>query len=382
MPDSDLKQHAKNVLDKLQNHIKETGPMSFFDYMQFVLYEPGLGYYSAGMQKFGASGDFVTAPEMTPLFSYTLGKQCKAILAEIPSGDILEFGAGSGQMAADILCYLKEHEALPEHYYILEVSPDLIEKQKEKLEKALPNYFEHIIWLDKLPKTFDGIMLANEILDAMPVHHFEYNNKQLKEIFVALESDKLVFTKEKPSKILQQAFTQLKTEVDLSTWETPYQSEINTYIPSWINNIANCLNKGVILLIDYGYPKHEYYHPQRNMGTLTCNYQHQAHSDPLIHCGLQDITSHVDFSLVTESAVNADLAFEGYTTQSSFLINCGIQNFLENIEDEKEKVNAASNIKKLIMPNQMGESFKVIAFSKQYDKTLIGFRENDLSESL
>ena len=379
---SSLEQHAQAITDHLQNHIKEHGAMSFFDYMQFALYEPGLGYYSAGLHKFGPSGDFITAPEISALFSYSIAKQCREVLATLPQGDILEFGAGSGQMACDILWYLQENQALPQHYYILEISPDLRQRQQEKLAATLPDFIDRIIWLDTLPETFNGIMLANEVLDAMPVHLFEWNHQPLKEAYVTLEKNKLTWHFDTPTSTLQNAFEHLKKDINTNQWPEPYRSEINTLMPGWIKSVANCLNQGVLLMIDYGYPSNAYYHPQRNTGTLMCHHQHKAHSDPLIHCGLQDITAHVDFSLATESAVNAGLTLEGYTNQSSFLINCGIHHFLTDIKQPEKRPNESAAVKKLLFPGAMGELFKVIAFSNNYEACLMGFAENDLSRGL
>lgn len=375
--DSNALAHHNKLHAYIQQAVQQAGgKISFADFMQLALYAPGLGYYTAGAHKIGKEGDFVTAPEISNLFSRTLAKQCAEILPQLNQQQILEFGAGTGKMAAAILNELALQNCLPTHYYILEVSADLRERQK----KNLSAWLDRVIWLDALPEKFSGIILANEILDAMPVDLFNYDGETLQEAFVTIKNNEFILDWSTASAKLLRAFNTIK---NLSThWQLPYQSEINSLLPAWIKSLAQCLHEGVILLIDYGFPRHEYYHPQRKTGTLMCHYQQQAHTDPLILCGLQDITAHVDFTAVIEHADAAGLTLEGFTTQAQFLLNLGIEKLLAEIKNEKELWQAKQQLKLLTLPHEMGEIFKVMGLSKNYAGFLTGFAQGDVSHRL
>ncbi len=372
--------HSKTLCAQIKQQIEVAGgAVSFAEFMQQALYSPGLGYYSAGQTKLGAQGDFITAPELSPLFGHTIAKQCNEVLANLSQKNLLELGAGTGKLASDILTYLKQINKLPDKYFILEVSADLKQRQQQLLQKIHPELMDRVHWLSSLPNNFCGVILANEVIDAMPVHLFHWDNQQLQELMVSYDKN-FSWQLGPANKALQQAFLHLTNELDLNNWQTPYTSEVNLLLKSWVTSLADCLAKGVILLIDYGFPRHEYYHPQRNQGTLMCHYRHHAHTDPLTLVGLQDITAHVDFTVVAEAGTQAGLTLEGFTNQASFLLNNGLTTLIP-AETEKN-LSIKSAIKKLTHPHEMGELFKAIGFSKNYVEELTGFSNNDQSHRL
>jgi len=360
----------------IKTKIATTGPIPFAEFMRLALYAPGLGYYSAGLQKFGKQGDFITAPEISPLFSQCIAKQCQQVLTLIGDGDIVEFGAGSGSMAAEILQSLQKNHTLPKHYYIIELSAELKQRQHKQLKTTLPDLINRVVWLDQLPQQdFRGIILANEVLDAMPVHKFKYE-RGLKEYYVDWQQGNFVWQ-------LQPADAQLTTAVHHLNiqFNHAYNSEINLMLKPWISSLANVLSQGIILLIDYGYPRHEYYHPQRSMGTLRCHHQHQASDDPLVNVGEQDITAHVDFTAIAEAAVASELQISGYTNQANFLLSCGLTDLALQQPCDKQ-FNTAQQMKQLTLPSEMGEIFKVIGLNKRFDDPLLGFRLNNKQHTL
>jgi len=372
--------HSQHVLEYIADEIRQSGgKMSFARYMELALYAPGLGYYSAGTRKFGASGDFVTAPEMTPLFSQCLAQQCLQVLSAIQGSSILEFGAGSGIMAADLMHHLNEHQCLAQHYYIVELSADLASRQQQLLKDKCPDFFHRFIWLQSLSDLqFEGVILANEVLDAMPVHRFMLAGDKMKEAYVRINDKQLeLFYAPSNDEDLIKYVDTLQHGIlkNVST----YHSEVNLYLSPWLQTLSDILQRGVALIIDYGYPQHEYYHPQRNQGTLTCFYRHHRHHNPLILPGLQDITAHIDFTQAAQSAHNAGFDISGFTTQASFLINCGLTELLLNVQNTpKAEFIQNQAIKTLTLPQEMGEIVKVLAISKQLDLDLLGFKQQNL----
>lgn len=338
-----LKQKIRQVIDE------QGGCLSFAIFMQMALYEPGLGYYVSGLRKFGEQGDFITAPELSSAFSQCVAKQCQTILAELVAPSILEFGAGSGVMAADILLYLEQHAALPAYYFILDVSPDLRFVQQETLQASCPHLLDKVQWLDRLPEDFVGVVLANEVLDAMPVHLFRVQGGQALELGVTRD-----FALAPLGKVLP---------LPVSLPEG-YQSECCLAIEPWLKDLYASMRQGVVLLIDYGYKESVYYHPERRMGTLMCHYQHRAHSDPFLHIGLQDITAHVNFTAVARAAEAAGFGVVGYTSQASFLLALGIEQVILNEMDVVSRYRMTQAIKRLLLPTEMGELFQVIALAK------------------
>jgi SAM-dependent MidA family methyltransferase len=384
------KAHTELLRSRIVQKIQQEGPIPFSEFMGMALYEPGLGYYSAGARKFGPDGDFVTAPEISPLFSRCLAKQCAQVLAEIPGGSILEFGAGSGVMARDILLWLRAQNSLPEHYFILEVSADLRDRQKTLLAELEPSLFNRVVWLDNLSEAFSGVILANEVLDAMPVTKF-FVDQDIREFYVDYCDNEFAWClreiknpglieKIKALPIFATAES-VVSEVTQPFSEGAYESEINTLLAPWIKSLSDILIKGACFIVDYGFPAHEYYHPDRNRGTIMCHYQHRAHDNPLIHVGIQDITAHVDFTAIAEAASETGFCVEGFATQAAFLMNCGLMEFYP-AEDALEQYRVSQEIKKLTLPSEMGELFKVMALTKNFSSDLLGFSSMNRLERL
>lgn len=379
--------HSQTVKKAIQTKIKIAGGwISFAEYMQLALYAPGLGYYSSGTSKFGGTGDFVTAPEISSLFGRVLARQAMQVLKQSEASHILEFGAGSGKLALDLLLELEELGCLPEKYFILEVSADLRQRQQTFFNNHAPHLMPILFWLDQLPNKFNGFMLANEVIDAMPVHLVIWRGNEVFERGVSYNNKNFTW-EERPLRegVLFETANKLTAQINASNDKiTSYISEINLAIPSFLQSIANVMKQGLFLLIDYGFGKEEYYHAQRNRGTLMCHYRHHTHDDPFYLPGLQDITSHVDFSSVAEAATNAQLELLGYTTQAHFLLNCGITEILSQTpaENTMEYLPLSNQLQTLVSPAEMGELFKVIAFGKNIRQSLIGFSSGDKSRLL
>ena len=377
-PSADALQHSQKLVARIREEIDKNASITFRRYMEMALYEPALGYYVAGTHKIGEQGDFITAPEVSPLFSQCIAQQCKQVLSEINNenkASILELGAGTGIMAADILLALEAEDSLPEHYYILDVSPDLKQRQKETLKTRAPQLLKKVTWLSQLPDFFEGIILGNEVLDAMPVDIFTQQNDSVFEHHVIWQDGKLC-------EQLQAAGDDLRNQVlalNIPHEATPYTSEINPNLSGWFETLGACLKKGVILLADYGYPRKEYYFDERNKGTLICHYQHLVNEAPLHYSGLQDITASVDFTTVAEAADEVGLDVVGFTAQANFLSNSGLEDlFLKALEispDDQYKL--AQQVRTLNLPAEMGERFKFIALAKDYEKPLRGFSNLD-----
>lgn len=381
---SHLAQHATQqaLLKKIE---LQPQPLCFADFMKFALYTPGLGYYSAGMQKLGPQGDFVTAPECSSLFSYCIAAQCQAVLAAVgEQACILELGPGSGRMALDILSWLPK-EKLPRRYYFLEISAELKARQQQLIQENCPERFQLCRWLSTLPTEFEGIILANEVIDAMPVHLFQLQeNGTILEGMVQKKTEwELVFrTPTTPFLESKVRLLQARLPAPLPPY---YTSEILLTLDAWLASLNACLKKGVMLFIDYGFPSHEYYHPTRTQGTLMCHTQHKAHSDPLQNIGLQDITAHVDFTALAIAAQRCDLQLAGFTNQANFLLANGLLEHAKvYLESPREQANLsykqttrtyslAQQVQTLTAPHEMGELFKVMALSKALSLDLQGF---------
>ena len=385
LPDGDALAYSEALKRRIADEIESGGGWIGFDrFMEIALYAPGMGYYSGGAHKFGAAGDFVTAPEISAAFSQTLGAQVAQILA-LSAPQIVEVGAGSGRVAADLLLELELRDSLPERYAILDLSGELRERQRETISHSAPHLLDRVDWLDRLPERFDGLVLANELLDALPVHLVVWgrggDDQTILERGVGWNNNAFVWL-DRPAegRVLDRAHA-LATECPLPPG---YLSEIGLASTDWTAAWAGILGKGALLLIDYGFPRHEFYHPQRNAGTLMCHYRHHAHGDPFFLPGLQDITAHVDFTAMVESGFEAGMELLGYTTQAAFLLNCGLTDVLERIpvEDHMRYLPQAQAANKLISPAEMGELFKVLALGKGIDETLLGFAQGDRSATL
>ncbi len=383
VPGDLAQRYSEKLITFIKSEIdKNNGAISFSRYMELALYAPGLGYYAAGSTKLGEEGDFITAPEISPLFSQALAN---AILPALNKDDIiLEVGAGRGRMAADLLVYLKKKNKLPGEYWILELSADLRERQKKTIEENFPEFIDNIKWLDELPEKFSGVVLANELLDAMPVQLFQKTENDINDVNVTWLNDKFEFqvTSSFDARLISRV-QDIESELNLE-FNAGYISEINFAAEDWIKSIAERLQQGIIILLDYGFPRHEYYHEQRNQGTLMCHYRHRTHPDAFVYPGLQDITAHVDFTSMADAALEANLQVIGYTNQVSFLMGAGLLELadLENEVDTKQQMETASQIKKLTLPHEMGELFKVIGFSKNCDVSLPAFEFRDMRDSL
>lgn len=369
-----------SLLNTLHTRLANGQEIPFVDFMQLALYAPGLGYYSSNLAKLGKEGDFITAPELTSLFGQTLANQCLQIMKTLESPVLFEYGAGTGRLCVDILSHLERLKSLPETYFILEVSANLRHRQDALIQAHIPHLAQRVVWLNSLPETpFNGIILANEVLDAMPVHRFMHAEQGIMESYIKLD-DKGDLTEVFKPCVNQRLLTFIEDRLNLTT--SPYLSEVNLFLDDWIQNSYTCLNKGVMLLIDYGFPRHEYYHPDRNQGTLMCHYQHKAHPNFLLHPGEQDITAHVDFTHVAESGHAAGFHVAGFTNQAFFLLGNGLLDCINTLDNEKDQVKAKQAIKELTSPAEMGELFKVMALSKDCDMDLNGFQLQDKRVSL
>ena len=359
------------------------GLLSFDRFMDLALYAPGLGYYVGGAPKFGAGGDFVTAPEVSPLFGGCVAIQVAEALTRLGGGDILEFGAGSGTLAVQLLNGLEGLSALPERYLILEPSPDLQTRQRELLADQVPHLAGRCQWLAGLPTKFRGLVLANEVLDAMPVHRFRIGAAgEPLEVFVTERDGVLTeVAGAVRSPGLAGAIADLQ---NAGLAQTPgYSSEINLRLGPWCAALGDCLDAGLVLLIDYGYQASGYYQPDRTMGTLMCHWHHQAHGDPYRHIGLQDIGAHVDFSAVAKAARRVGLEVAGFATQAQFLIGCGIDRLLASRTlDGIPELDIAQAAKQLLLPTTMGERFKVLGLARGLTGPWCGFTMRDLQDRL
>ncbi len=388
--DEDALSHSHALTLFIQEKIHNAGGwISFEQFMNLVLYAPGLGYYNSGTAKFGRGGDFTTAPETSSLFGRTLARQLMQIAEQLNPFNILEFGAGSGQLALDILLALEQSGHLPEKYLILEVSAELRERQRNYFLEKIPHLIPHIEFLQQLPAQFSGVMLANEVLDAMPVHMVVWQQDQILERGVIWENEQFAWQDYaiQDAQLLDAARRLqpwIAGDHDLNKASQPYVSEINLAARYFLKSLSQALQQGVMLFIDYGFGRSEYYHTQRNQGTLMCHYRHHAHDDPLYLPGLQDITSHVDFSAFVDAADSNGLDLIGYTTQAHFLMNCGITEVLiqSTSPGSVNYLSQANQLQKLVSPAEMGELFKVIALGKGILEPLIGFHRGDRSRLL
>ena len=382
-PSSEALAHSQRVTEHLRSAIDaHDGWIDFARYMEMALYAPGLGYYAAGATKFGAAGDFVTAPELSPLFGRTLALQIAPIVREL-KGDILELGAGSGALAVDMLLELERQHALPAQYCILELSADLQARQRQRLATQAPHLADRVSWLDALPASFTGIIVGNEVLDALPVHCVQWQHDKIHERGVTWNGRQFEWAlRERREGPVWQAAQSLL--IDQAILDTPYTSEINFAAPALIHALAAMLVRGAMIFIDYGFPQREYYHPQRHMGTLRAHYRHHALDDPFFLPGLCDLTAHVDFSALGQAATRSGLTLTGYTSQASFLMNAGITELLMQTPTANAAayLPQANAVQRLVSPAEMGELFKVIAFTRDFDFQWQGFARGNRSHTL
>lgn len=376
IPEPDALAHSQRLQQLLAHEIGgQGGWLPFSRFMERLLYAPGLGYYAAGARKFGAAGDFVTAPEMTGLFGQAVARQvAEAMAASAPL--VLEVGPGSGRLAADLLLALEARQALPERYCLLELSADLRQRQRATLERTAPHLLPRVVWLDALPEQVSGVVLANELLDAMPVDIVAWRADGIKARGVTVAGDGGFAWSERPATgALLAAATEIGEQCQLPPG---YESEIGLASRAWTAEWGHRLQCGLLLLIDYGFPRHEFYHAQRGRGTLMCHYRHHAHPDPFYLPGLQDVTAHVDFTAIAAAGHAAGLDVLGYASQGRFLLDCGILDCLAEIPPEStDYLRAAGAVNKLLLPHEMGELFKVIALGRGLPEPLCGFAAGD-----
>ena len=377
VPDSDAIAASRALTARIEAEIAaRDGWIPFADYMQLALYAPGLGYYTGGAAKFGPAGDFVTAPSLGPLFAQTLARQvAELVLHSAPH--ILEFGAGGGELAGELLAELARLGCPVDRYSILEPGAELRDRQRSTIVKLAPEHAAKAAWLDRLPEHFHGVMIANEVVDAMPVHAVAWRDEGIFERGVAIDDGKLAWAERPASGEVLAAASALQIA-------PPYASEIALVARGWVSTVAASLELGALLVIDYGFPAREFYHPQRSTGTLMCHYRHFAHADPFLYPGLQDVTAHVDFSALATGAKAAGLALLGYATQSNFLVNCGITEVLERSDpaDTKRFAPIAATAQKLLSPAEMGELFKVLCVGRGIAHPLLGFARGERSHTL
>lgn len=381
--DADSAAHNQRMEAHLQECLAASpeGFLSFEEWMGQALYAPGLGYYTAGNTKFGAAlptGDFTTAPEMTPVFGQVLARQVAQVLQMTGTDSVLEFGAGTGALAASLIPALHEL-GIQVKYHILEVSADLAARQAERLAALAPQ----VQWLDTLPTSFEGCVIANEVLDAMPAALFRWNEAgELMEVGVrALPANTPPFEwAERPARPeLQSAVAQRMPPLP------GYRSEINLQAEAWVRQLGSWLKTGAALLIDYGFPQREYYHPQRITGTLMCHFRHHSHDQALVLAGIQDITAHVDFTAMADAALEGGLDVLGYANQARFLLNAGLPELLQasmSAADSEAMQATLSAVQKLVSEAEMGELFKVLAVGRGLEPPLLGFTRGDRRDTL
>lgn len=358
------------------------GRIPFDRFMDLALYAPGLGYYVAGAAKLGPGGDFVTAPEVSPLFGACLASQCAEALGRLGGGDILELGPGTGTLAIQVLSRLQRLGALPQRYLMLEPSPDLRERQGRAIEQGLrSDLASRCHWLDRLPQDLRGVVLANEVLDAMPVHRFRVDGLGgVEECLVAAGQDAF---HEVWGPVQSQGLSEAVAALQSAGLATSpgFSSEVNLRLGPWVTALATCVSEGLVLLIDYGYPETAYYQPDRTMGTLMCYLRQQAHGDPYIRVGLQDITAHVDFSAAARGATAAGFTLAGFSTQGHFLIGCGIEQLIQAASAVGD-LDLILGAKQLLLPTAMGERFKVLGLTRGLEGPWRGFSVRDLADRL
>jgi SAM-dependent MidA family methyltransferase len=376
-------QHSRALTALIGAQVAAAGGwLSFERFMELALYAPGLGYYSAGAEKLGRGGDFVTAPEVSDLFSRCVARQCAAVLA-VSGGGILELGAGTGRMAAAVLSALDAAQALPDRYAILEVSADLAARQRARLGALPPQLRERVVWLTRLPEPgFRGVILANEVADALPCARFTCRGGAVRELGVARdEQGTLHEALAAPGAALEHACAALFAQLPAPLPEG-YVSEVCLRVAPWIASLADALGEGALLLFDYGLPRRHYYHPQRTGGTLRCHFKQRVHDDPYLNVGVQDITAWVDFTRVAEAALGAGLSVKGFATQAAFLLATGVEEEVSAATSDLERARLAGEARRLLMPEEMGEAFKVMALTRGLEAPLAGFALQDLRHFL
>ncbi|MDH3378948.1 MAG: SAM-dependent methyltransferase [Gammaproteobacteria bacterium] len=373
---------SERLMQRLRDHIDaQGGCIDFALFMEIALYDSADGYYVCSAEQIGAAGDFVTAPELGDLFAACIARQCAEVLADTPNGRIVEVGAGSGALAATVLARLAADDMLPLSYDIYEISPALRQRQREVLEQRVPAEFSIVRWPDELPVCIDGVVVANEVADALPVTRFRVEQGQIVPIGVTYTDGNFRWREQPDANWIAPSSVQHLLGLGLPNG---YESEVAPRVDAWFADLAGRINCGVALIIDYGFPEHEFYHYDRHGGTVMCHYRHRAHSDPLQRPGLQDITAHVNFSSLAHTAETRRLDILGYTQQASFLLALDILRVAESMYrgDPRVDLQITQQIKKLTLPHEMGELFKVLAVGRGVRRPLTGFSMQDHRQRL
>lgn len=364
-PDADSARHSLRVSEYLRQRIG-SGSISFAEFMQEVLYAPGLGYYVAGNRKFGGDGDFVTAPEISDLFGFVIATQLAPVLRSIEGGVILEPGAGSGALAVSLLRRLAELDTLPERYQILEISPELRQRQRERFTAELPELGERIEWIAEIPTSFSGVVVANEVADAIPVERFRIDNGDVMQARVSVQDERFAWSYEPAPAFLTNAVREIEADLG-SQLPHGYVSEVSTGLRTWVKDLCAAIDCGLLLLSDYGVSRREYYAPDRNDGWLRCHFRHRAHNDPLILPGIQDLTAWVDFSLVAGMAAEGGMTVAGFDSQANFLMHGGLEMAMVDFVElpMERQVELSAHTRLLTLPGEMGENFKFLGLCRQ-----------------
>lgn len=365
-PDSTSRAHSERVAAHIRARIAATGgTIGFAEFMHEALYAPGLGYYAAGATKFGAAGDFVTAPEISGIFGAVVARQCAEVLDDVAGGSILEIGAGSGKLAADMLETLEGIDALPEAYLILEVSADLRERQQAHLDKRVPHLADRVEWLSRLPRAHSGVIFANEVLDALPVERFVRRGNGVMRQCVRADDGGFSWDEEPASDVLARAVTAVEADLGRPLRDG-FTSEVSLAAANWIADVAAALADGMMFLFDYGVTRREYYAAERSGGWLRCHFRHHAHNDPFVLAGIQDITAWVDFTAAAEAAAAAGLDIAGYSAQAQFLMSGGLDAAMSGFGSlaPERQFALSQQVKTLTLPGEMGENFKCLALRR------------------
>ena len=376
-PSPDELRHSEKLVCQIRDALHAAGGcMDFMEFVNLALYAPQLGYYRSGAQKFGATGDFVTAPELGSLFARCLARQCLQILRQLGGGDILEAGAGSGALAADLLQALEQAGQLPERYLILELSAELRARQQQHLATRIPHLMKRVTWLGQLPEEpLRGVVIANELLDAIPSQRFRLSADGAKLLQVTWSGNSFRWHETPAPPHLGEL---LRSRMDAASLPEHFTSEIGLQAEAWVRSTAGLIAAGALLVFDYGFPRAEFYHPDRHSGTLMCHYRHHVHDDPLVLVGLQDITAHIDFTAIAEAGCGAGLSLLGYTSQAAFLLATGITDSVPDPDpDVRTQVRHAREIQMLTLPHEMGEIFKAMALGRGLPEPLLGFALHD-----
>lgn len=384
-PNAAAVEHSIRLSALIRAEIADRGAMAFSRFMELCLYAPGLGYYSAGARKFGAEGDFVTAPELGAVFATTVADALAPVLRQLGQGArVLELGGGSGAFAEAALLRMAERGCLPDRYALLEPSADLRQRQHQRLSALPAEIGQRVVWLDAPPDDdWCGVLFANEVIDALPTPRFRIREGEVEEEHVDIAGEAGFATVWRPADaMLSGAVRHVERRLGRALPEG-YRSEILPQLPWWIQAVAGSMRRGALLFVDYGYPRSEFYLPERRDGTLVCHYRHRKHDDPFFLPGLQDVTAFVDFTALAEAGVAAGFEFSGYCSQASFLLGNGLAESMQglSVRDPIEHHRRVNEIKRLTLPGEMGERFQVIGFEREVDFSH-AFALGDLSHRL